>query len=131
MHAQVDIVDDRRFLLKISTPRGTTLFQAPSADILSQLHLRLTSKINEYKAMPTAARKAMRQASLANPFEVDVQYFASMNEPVKEGFQDDADDHDGEASLLAEIVSFKHTIVFLFARVLSTYCRSPLPYITF
>ena len=91
-------MDDRRFVLKLSTPRGSFLLQAPSADILSELHMRLSSKMAEYKTMPTAARKAMRQASLKNPFEVDVKSFASMNETVVEGFQEEADEHDGEVS---------------------------------
>jgi len=91
---QVDIVDEDRCLIKISAPRGSFLLQAPAPDILHQLHERLTSKVAEYKTMPTAARKAMRQASLKNPFEVDVKYFASMNETIEEGFEQTTAEHD-------------------------------------
>ena len=97
MYSQVDIVDEDRCLIKISAPRGSFLLQAPSADILHQLHQRLTSKMAEYKTMSTAARKAMRQASLKDPSNVDVKSFASMSETVEEGFEHATEEHD-EAS---------------------------------
>jgi hypothetical protein len=42
---KVEIVDPKRFLLKMSTPSGSTLLQCPSEAILIQLHQQLLKKM--------------------------------------------------------------------------------------
>jgi len=99
----VEIVDSERFILKLVTPTGNTLLQAPSEDIMIHAQRALLKYITVYKASPDADRKALRRASVKDPTvfskntAADAAPPAAAAEVGKEG--NDMDDEDMEGLL--------------------------------